>query len=128
MINNSLNFMFSVINSASISNKGDVNIPTSKKCLKVLSVLYREGLIRGYAYNKYRINIYIKFCGSTVKPVIRHIQPISLSGRPLYVNVKMLAKLSHCNEIFILSTSKGFLTLKEALYQNVGGILFCKIL
>jgi small subunit ribosomal protein S8 len=128
MVNNSLTFMFSVINSASVSNLGNVNVPTTKKCLKVLSVLYREGLIRGYTYNKYRTNIYIKFTGSTRKPVIKQIQPISKSGRPIYVNLKTLAKLAHTNETFIISSTKGILTLKEALQQQVGGLLFCKVL
>jgi small subunit ribosomal protein S8 len=128
MVNNSLAFMFSVINSASISNQGNINVPTTKKCLKVLRVLYREGLIRGYTYNKYRTNIYIKFTGSTIKPVIKQIQPISTNGRPIFVSVKTLAKLAHANEIFIISTIKGILTLKESLQQNVGGVLFCKII
>lgn len=120
--------MFSVINSASISNQGSVCIPTTKQCLKVLNVLYREGLIRGYTYNKYKTNILIKFTGSTTKPVIKHIQPISTNGKPIYVSVKTLAKLAHANEVFIISTIKGNLTLKEALQQNVGGILCCKII
>jgi small subunit ribosomal protein S8 len=120
--------MFSVINSASISNQGSVCIPTTKKCLKVLHILYREGLIRGYTYNKYKTTIYIKFTGSTTKPVIKHIQAISTSGKPIYVTVKALAKLAHANEVFIISTQKGILTLKEALQQKVGGVLFCKII
>jgi len=119
--------MFSVINSASISNQGNINIPTTKKCLMVLRVLYREGLIRGYTYNKYRIDVYVKFTGSTTKPIIKHIQPISTSGRPIFVNTKTLAKLVHSNEVFLISTPKGILTLKEALQQNVGGLLVCKV-
>lgn len=124
----SLNFMFSLINNASISNKGDINIPTNQKCLKVLEVLYNEGLIRGYTYNKYRTNIYIKFTGSFNKPVIKNIQSISINSRPIYVNVKVLSKLAHVNEIFIISTPKGIMTVKKALQHNVGGIVFCKII
>ena len=115
--------MFAVLNNASISNRGDVNIPTTKSCLRVLQVLYREGLIRGYTYNQKRTNIYLKYTGSRNKPVMRYIQGI---GKP--VCLKVLAKLAHANELFILSTPKGVLTLKEALAQNTGGVLFCKII
>jgi small subunit ribosomal protein S8 len=124
----SLNSMFSLINNASFSNQGEINIKTTKKCLKVLQLLYREGLIRGYTYNKYRTTIYIKFTGSTTKPVIKAIISISTNGRIIYANTKVLSKLINANELFLVSTSKGILTLKEALQYNVGGILFCKII
>ena len=55
MTNNSLNSMFSIINIASVNHLGSVYIPVSKKCLKVLSVLLKEGLIKGFSQNKYKI-------------------------------------------------------------------------
>jgi small subunit ribosomal protein S8 len=120
--------MFAVINNASLCNNGDVSIPTNKKCLKVLELMYREGFIRGYSYNQYRTNIYIKFTGSTAKPVIKHIQAISTGGRQVYANLKILAKLVNLNETFIISTPKGLLTVQEALKQNTAGLVFCKII
>ena len=123
-----LNQMFSLINKASLANHGEINIKTTKKCLKVLQILYREGLIRGFTYNKYRTKILIKFTDSSTKPVIKTIINISTNGRILFFNTKMLTKLASTNELYLISTSKGILTLKEALLENVGGILFCKII
>jgi small subunit ribosomal protein S8 len=120
--------MFAVINNASLCNSGEVSVPTNKKCLKVLELMYREGFIRGYSYNKYRTKIYIKFAGATSKPVIKFIQAISTNGRKVYVNIKILAKLIQLKETFFISTTKGLLTLQEALKHNVGGVLFCKII
>jgi small subunit ribosomal protein S8 len=129
MVNNSLNFMFSLINNASVCNKGDIRVPNTKKNLRVLSVLYREGLIRGFVIeNVKNIIVHIKFTGSVNKPVIRHIQSISTNGRPFWANVKTLSKLAHTNEIFLITTAKGVLTLSEALLHNVGGFIFCKII
>ncbi len=128
MVNNSLNFMFSLINSASITNRGDISIPTSKKCSQVLSILYKQGLIRGFYENNRKTKIYLKYSGSTIKPVIRYIQAISVNGRPFYTNTKSLSKLVHSNEIFLISTPKGVLTLNECIQHKVGGFVFCKII
>jgi small subunit ribosomal protein S8 len=128
MLNDPLHFLFATINNASLTNKSYINIPSSKKNLKVLSFLYKQGLIRGYTQNETRINIHLKYTGSSIKPIIKHIQPISVKGRPFHANLKMLGKLVHANETFVISTPKGLLTLKEALENQVGGFIFCKIL
>ena len=128
MYNDSLSFMFSLINSASISSRGDVVIKNSKKCLKVLSVLYRQGYIRGFVVSEKTIKILIKFNGLSTRPTISYIKSISLNGRPFFVSLKALTHIAHMNETFILSTPKGFLTLKEAIQENTGGLLICKIL
>jgi len=117
-----------MINNASICNIGDISIPTTKKCLKVLEFLYREGFICGYVYNQTRTTIYIKFTGNQRKPVIKQIQAISTNGRNFFVNIKVLAKLIHSQETFIISTTKGLLNIKEALKNNVGGVVICKII
>lgn len=128
MYNDSLSFMFSLINSASISSRGDIVIKNSKKCLRVLSLLYKQGYIRGFASYKKTIKILIKYNGLSTRPTVAYIQAISLNGRPFYVSLKILSQFAHKNETFILSTPKGILTLKEALQENTGGILLCKVL
>lgn len=120
--------LFSFINNASLSNLGDFSIPTTKKSLKVLELLYREGLIRGYLHNKTRTTVYIKFTGNSRKPVIKHIQAISTSGRKVFVSTRILANLVHLKESFLISTPKGLLTAQEALESNTGGLVICKIL
>lgn len=128
MLNDPLTFLFATINNASTTKKKDINIPSSKKILKVLSFLHNQGLIRGYTQNETRVNIYLKYSGQGIKPIIKHIQPISVKGRPFHVNLKMLEKLIHANETFIISTSKGLLTLKDAIQNQAGGFIFCKII
>jgi small subunit ribosomal protein S8 len=120
--------MFSIINNASLSNQSDVFIPTSKKNLRILMVLYKEGVIRGFIINKKKIKVQIKYTtGGVIKPVIKNIKMISTNGRLIFVSVKVLSKLAHHNEILIISTNKGILSAKEALQLNVGGIVLAKI-
>lgn len=123
-----INNLCSLINNASLCNLGDINIPTTKKCLKLLELLYKEGYIRGYLHNKTRTTVYLKFTGSVRKPVIKHMQLISTNSREVFANVKTLSKLVHSQETFILSTNRGFCTIKEALKKNLGGLVICKII
>jgi hypothetical protein len=55
-----LSLLYPVINLAYVSCKNDVNIKTSKKILKVLNILYTQGLIIRYSYNFKKIRIFIK--------------------------------------------------------------------
>jgi small subunit ribosomal protein S8 len=123
-----LNFMFALINKAISNNEGDVKIQTNKKCLIILSVLYKEGLIRGFVYNDSVINIYIKYTGVVARPVIKKIVSLSTSGRPFFIKIKSLSLLAHTNDLFLISTIKGVVTLKQALILNVGGLLLCKVI
>ncbi len=127
MLNNSLNFMFSVIKQASMCGQSGVNFPTSKKCLRVLSVLYRSGFIRGFRYDENVTRVFLKYSTTSFKPVLKNISGISTNGRPFYISVKSLAKLAHASETFLVSTPYGVLTTTQALEKNVGGILLCKI-
>ena len=129
MVCDSLAFMFSIINNASLSNQSDVIVPTSKKNLRILMVLYKEGLIRGFVLNKKKTIVYIKYTtGGSVKPVIKKIKMISTNGRAIVTSTKVLSQIAHHNEILLISTSKGILTTKEALQLNVGGIVLAKII
>lgn len=129
MVFDSLAFMFSLINNASLSNQSDVSVPTSKKNLRILMVLYKEGIIRGFVINKKKIIIQIKYTtGGSIKPVVKKLKMISTNGRVVFVSVKVLSMLAHHNEILLISTSKGILTTKEALQLNVGGIVLAKII
>ena len=128
MTNDALSFMFSVLNSSSISSRGSVIIKNSKKSLLVLSVLYKHGYIRGYFKNQFLIKIFLKFNGSATQPVIRYIQPITVNGRYFNVTFKVLAKLAHTNETYLISTPKGVLTLKDSLKYHHGGFILCKLI
>ena len=114
--------MLGAIRNGYQTHLGDVVVPTSKKNLTILQVMYREGLIRGYAYNQYRTRVYLKY---GPRPAISNIKIIN---RNVPTSVKILSKLVLSDAIYLINTTRGVLTLTEALRLNVGGSVICKIL
>ena len=120
----------------------------SKIAISVLNVLTKEGFIRGYEYiegpsdfkniifkknkelnlNTYdkEVVIFLKYLDE--KPVIKEIKRISKPGRRMYKGISNLPKAYNGLGIYILSTSKGILSDREARLINVGGEILCKIL
>lgn len=99
----------------------------TKIVIDILNALWDEKIIYGYFfYKKDFIKIYLKF-NKFGKSMIQAINLISTSGRRLFMsvyNIKKLTKLKK-STFFFFSTSKGILSHKKAIEQNVGGeILF----
>lgn len=104
----------------------------SKKVMRILDVLYLEGFIRGYSFNtleQNKIKILLKY-SSNGEGSLRNIKSISKSSKRIYATVGNLWSISLKSNIscVILSTSKGVLSLNEALKRNIGGELLCYVL
>ncbi len=128
------------------------NYRASKLSLHLLDVLKKEGYIRGYEYIKENddflkrsmltvsndklftirknrennIIIFLKYVDN--KPVIKHIERVSRPGCRIYTCIQKLPKAYNGLGIYILSTSKGILSDKDARDANVGGEILCKVL
>jgi len=105
--------------------------PTSKNCLQILNILYKEGYIRGFKKvfidKKLYIKVLLKYDlngHSVIKKIIR----VSKPGRRIYTSIKSLWKIKSGLGIFILSTPKGFLTDNDARILNTGGEIICYII
>jgi ribosomal protein S8 len=63
-------------------------------------------------------------------PIIKKIKIISKPARRIFISIKMLRVLHRrdFNAVFILHTTKGILSIREALSVGVGGELICKII
>lgn len=99
----------------------------SKACYAVLNILQDEGYIQGFSqvtYPKTRTVVYLKYTNLGV-PVISGISKISGAGRRIRLSTKSLWKPKNSRGVFILSTSKGVITDKEARQFNVGGEVLC---
>lgn len=114
------------------SNLKNILAIKSKKNLLILNVLYLEGFIKGYnidLVDSKKINILLKYTLEG-KSSLKDIKIISKSGSRIYVKVDDLWQLilSEGLGCFILSTSsRGVITLKEALKYKVGGELLCYV-
>ena len=128
MVKNNLSLAFSIIKNGSLSFKSNVHIPTTKLNLQLVYLLYKEGFIQSFFFNKLKITVFLKF-NELLKPSIKNIKILSTKGKQVITTHKTLCRLPKNSGILILSTNKGLLTLTEALYKyKVGGEVLCKII
>ena len=96
--------------------------PKTKLTIALLNILWNEGFILGYKVsylNLEFLKVFLKYKEN--KPVINSIKLISKPGRRLYYKVSQLWKLDSKKKLFILSTSKGLMTIHECKKTRIGG-------
>lgn len=104
----------------------------SKNDIGILKILYNEGYLRGYTQSfdilkqKNVITVLLKY-NLRGEPIIRNIVKISTPGRRIYLSTKTLWQAQSTTGLYILSTTKGYLTDIEARRLNVGGELLLGI-
>ena len=87
------------------------------------SKLYKHSLENNSRPNQICINL--KYFRGL--PVIKDIRCVSRPGKRIYKSVKEISNYNHISSTYIISTVKGILSDREALLQNVGGEVLCKI-
>ncbi len=120
------------IRNASLTGHKVVEIPSSKIKNEITKILFDEGYIMSYKIieikdNQNVIKIALKYDGPTNQPVIRKIQRISRPGLRKYSGFKSIPRILNGLGISIVSTSKGVMTGKMALKNNIGGELICYV-
>jgi small subunit ribosomal protein S8 len=108
-----------------------VQIPRTKICIAIASILKEEGFIEDFElYNEGKFNyllISLKYKEKSRKPVICKIERISKPGLRVYVNSKNLPKVLGNLGIAIISTSQGVMTNLKAKELGIGGEVLCYI-
>ena len=112
------------------AGKSRIDSPASQLRENVLSVLQREGYIRGYTQTELRpgirsIEVELKYHDGI--PVIRRIDRVSKPGRRVYSKIKDLPRIYNGLGIAILSTPRGVMSDAEARAANVGGEVLCHV-
>jgi small subunit ribosomal protein S8 len=107
-----------------------VYIVHTKLSASIVELLCKEGVISGYSLENSnnrpnQIRIDLKYFRGL--PVIKDIECVSRPGKRIYKSVKEISNYSSVSSIFVISTVKGILSDREALLQNVGGEVLCKI-
>lgn len=123
IITSNISNLFSKIVNGSLSGKFFIKIQKSTKLIQILNILNNEGYIKSFKIDKNYLYIYLKYIEN--KPVLKKIILISKPGKRFYIKNKNVFKLQ--DNLYILSTSNGFLTHIEAKKKNLGGELICKI-
>lgn len=107
-----------------------INIPFSNFRLKILEVLKKEGYIIDFNIDNDKKKI--KFLSVDLKyyegqPVIKEIKRISKPGRRVYSRATSIPKVLNGLGLAILSTSKGVMSDTDAIKNNLGGEIICKV-
>ena len=77
--------------------------------------------------NQGNIKIALKYDKLTKESVIKKIQRISTPGLRKYASANKLPRILNGLGISIISTSKGLMTGKQAVRENIGGELICYV-
>lgn len=109
-----------------------VEIPMSKMKKSITEILYDQGYILKYKFDpaagkQGMISIALKYDSKTREPVIKKLGKISKPGLRKYVPVDDIPRAINGLGINIISTSKGVMTDKQAVKENVGGELICYV-
>jgi small subunit ribosomal protein S8 len=109
-----------------------VQIPYSQLKLDISKVLLEEGFIKSYDVIQYNnsvvknIQLELKYFDKGV-PAIVKIDKVSKPGKRIYTSIKDLNEYYKGLGIYILSTSKGIISDRDAFKQKIGGELICKV-
>ena len=122
--------MLTRIRNGQMRSLDKINIPYSNFRLKILEVLKNEGYIIDFKTdksdeNKKLIKVDLKYYEG--RPVIREIKRISKPGRRVYSKADSIPRVHSGLGLAILSTSKGVMSDSEAIKNNLGGEIICRV-
>ncbi|MEJ2119442.1 MAG: 30S ribosomal protein S8 [Alphaproteobacteria bacterium] len=122
--------MLTRIRNGQRAKKDRIVSPASRFRENVLTVLEKEGYIRGFNERELRpglreFEIELKYHNG--EPVIKEISRISTPGRRVYSGISDLQKVYGGLGISILSTPRGVMSDHDARDANVGGEVLCRV-
>jgi len=122
--------MLTRIRNGQMRSLNKIKIPFSNFRLKILEVLKKEGYIIDFNIDNGKQKI--KFLSVDLKyyegqPVIKEIKRVSKPGRRVYSKATSIPKVLNGLGLAILSTSKGVMSDVDAIKNNLGGEIICKV-
>jgi len=120
-----MNFsLISAINIGANSNRTCINMWLNKQNVAICKYLFYKGLIDTYVISKEKRLLHIYFSFFYEKKPILFIKQLSKPGRRLSMKYSKLASLfKNRKHLYIISTSRGFMTSTEAIRNKIGGEL-----
>ncbi len=122
--------MLTRIRNGQMRSLNKIDIPFSKFRFKILEVLKKEGYIIDFFINDKKdklksILVVLKYYEG--QPVIKEIKRVSKPGRRVYSSAISIPKVKNGLGLAILSTSKGVMSDAEAIKNNLGGEIICRV-
>lgn len=135
MVNDTISDMLTRLRNAALVKKATVLIPFTKMNQKIAQILEKEGFIQSVVFDsdfqmlvlklKYRSKKTLN--SKTKESCITNLKRISKPGLRIYTSSQDIPRVLGGAGIYILSTSVGILTDREARSLAVGGEILCSI-
>jgi small subunit ribosomal protein S8 len=129
-INDPIADMLTRIRNAGNARHSRVDIPGSRISEEIAAILKQQGYIKNYKFIKDGkqgvLRVYLKFDKSQ-NHAIYGLERVSKTGRRVYTKRKDIVSVMNGTGIAILSTSKGLMTDKQAVQDNIGGEILCTV-
>ncbi len=127
----SISDMLTRIRNAVHATHESVEIPLSKLKVQVAEVLKKEGYISSYELLesdpvKKNIKVFLNY-GPRGEKLITGVQKVSKPGLRVYTGAKDAKRVLDGLGIYIISTSRGLMTDRQARKEKVGGEVLCKV-
>ncbi len=122
--------MLSRIRNGQMRSLSKIDIPYSNFRFKILEVLKKEGYIINYKLTDNKVTnktIVVDLKYYEGQPVIKEIKRVSKPGRRVYSRAGSIPRVHSGLGVAILSTSKGVMSDAEAIKNNLGGEIICRI-
>ena len=122
--------MLSRIRNGQMRSLNKIDIPYSNFRFKILEVLKKEGYIINYKLTDSKVTnktIVVDLKYYEGQPVIKEIKRVSKPGRRVYSKATSIPKVLNGLGVAILSTSKGVMSDSEAIKNNLGGEIICRV-
>ena len=121
--------MLTRIRNGQMRSLNKIQIPYSNFRQKILEVLKKEGYIINFKIESSEkiktISVDLKYYEG--QPVIKEIKRVSKPGRRVYSSADSIPRVLNGLGVAILSTSKGVMSDAEAVKNNIGGEIICRI-
>lgn len=132
MLSDPIADMLTRIRNGQLTRLENVAVPYSKMKEAIAEVLKKHGYIEEFKVYKPKGKSY-KYLSISLKydlegnPIIRNIDRVSKPGLRNYKKASDIRPVLGGLGIYIVSTSRGVLSSKEARKRNLGGEIICKV-
>src|SRR3712207_977679 len=118
------------VRNAGLAKHEKVDIPASKQRAGIATVLRDAGYIRNFKVvrdgKQGVMRVYLRY-DEAGRHAISAIDRVSRPGRRVYVQKSNIPNVRSGYGLAVLSTSKGIMSSRDAIEQNIGGELICTI-
>ena len=123
-MNNQSLIFFNILKNASMVRKERIIIKHTKFLVKILTLLYYEGLIQSFTVNTAKKSITISLRYSHGKDLFKNLKTFVQPTKVSNLSYRDICKLSTKRFISVFSTDKGLITGINSKRYRLGGKLY----